>query len=59
MRFSARAYLAVLGTHQDHILLAPGRRDALMGAIAGTIEGAGGALELPTSTRVCLAARAG
>jgi SAM-dependent methyltransferase len=56
-RFSARSYVEVLGTHQDHILLSPKRRDALTAAIAAAIDAAGGTLVLPTMTRLCLATR--
>jgi SAM-dependent methyltransferase len=56
-RFSARSYVDVLGTHQDHILLSASRRDALTAAIAATIDDAGGTLVLPATTRVCLATR--
>jgi SAM-dependent methyltransferase len=58
LRRSARAYVELLGTHQDHILLLPPRREALMAAVADTIEAHGGAIVLPTTTRVCLATRA-
>ena len=56
-RFSARSYVEMLSTHQDHIRLSPSRREALTAAIAATIDAAGGTLELPTTTRVCLATR--
>jgi SAM-dependent methyltransferase len=54
---SADAYVELLGTHQDHILEQPARRDALMAAIAETIERNGATITLPTTTRLCLARR--
>jgi SAM-dependent methyltransferase len=59
VRFTAAGYVEVLGTHQDHILLSTARRTALMASITETIADAGGVLELPTVTRVCLASRTG
>jgi SAM-dependent methyltransferase len=54
---SADAYVELLGTHQDHILERPGRRDALMAAVADTIDRSGAPITLPTTTRLCLAQR--
>ncbi len=54
---SADAYVELLGTHQDHILARAERRDALMAAIAETIDRSGAPMTLPTTTRLCLARR--
>ena len=56
--YTATAYPELLSTHQDHILLADDARARLMAAVTRTIEQAGGTLELPLITYVCLAARA-
>ena len=55
--YSTAQYIALLGTHSDHITLAPERRIGLFGAIAGVLDGAGGRLELGYSTELCLARR--
>jgi SAM-dependent methyltransferase len=57
LRYSAAAYAELLQTHQDHILLAHERRGALLDAVKGTIDAAGGTLTLPVTTHVCLARR--
>ncbi len=54
-RYTAGAYTDLLQTHQDHILLGEESRAALLAAIAGSIELAGGSFELPFTTHVCLA----
>jgi SAM-dependent methyltransferase len=56
--YTGEAYTALLGTHQDHILLGDEARAALMHAIERCIEDHGGRLELPLTTYVCLARRA-
>jgi SAM-dependent methyltransferase len=56
--YSTAQYIALLGTHSDHILLEEGRRTRLFGAVATVIDEAGGSLELIYSTQLCLA-RAG
>jgi SAM-dependent methyltransferase len=56
-RYTSQAYAALLQTHQDHILLTDGDRAALLDAITRSIEQAGGHLELPLITYVCLARR--
>jgi SAM-dependent methyltransferase len=53
--FTAPGYTDLLQTHQDHILLGLEERAALLAAIARSIEEAGGSLELPLTTHVCLA----
>jgi SAM-dependent methyltransferase len=55
--YTGEAYTALLGTHQDHILLGDEDRSALMRAIERCIEDSGGRLELPLTTYVCLARR--
>lgn len=56
--YTSTAYLELLQTHQDHILLAAGERSSLLTAIAGAIEDeGGGTLTMPFVTRVCLATR--
>jgi SAM-dependent methyltransferase len=55
--YTGEAYTALLGTHQDHILLGEEDRTALMDAIERCIEDSGGRLELPLTTYVCLARR--
>jgi SAM-dependent methyltransferase len=54
-RYPTEDYLALLATHQDHILLEAGHRTALLAAIGEAIEGGGGTLEMRFVTRVCLA----
>jgi SAM-dependent methyltransferase len=56
-RYCAADYIALLQTHQDHILLEPDRRAALLAAIGRAIDAGGGALEMRFATRVCLARR--
>jgi SAM-dependent methyltransferase len=53
--YTSDGYAALLQTHSDHVVLAPERRSALIGAIAAAIDRAGGAFELPMITRLCLA----
>jgi SAM-dependent methyltransferase len=57
-RYTSTTYPELLQTHQDHILLADDARAWLLGAITETIDRAGGTLELPLTTYVCLARRA-
>jgi SAM-dependent methyltransferase len=57
-RYRSSEYPQMLRTHQDHILLADDRRRRLLGAIADVIDDAGGVLEMPFITHVCLARRA-
>ncbi len=51
------AYVRLLRTHQDHILMDSARRAPLFDAIAGTIESAGGGFALPLVTWVCTLTR--
>jgi hypothetical protein len=46
-----------LQTHQDHILLEPAARGELLSAVRAAVEAAGGIIELPLTTRLCLARR--
>jgi SAM-dependent methyltransferase len=48
-------YLALLQTHQDHILLGAAERTRLLEAVGSAIDAGGGTLELPLVTFVCLA----
>ncbi len=52
--YSAAEYCELLQTHQDHILMEPGERDALLGAVGEAVKAAGG-IELQLITHVCLA----
>jgi hypothetical protein len=52
------AYVELLATHQDHILMSTDDRRSLLAAITAAIDDeGGGALTMPFVTRVCLAAR--
>ncbi len=53
-RYSASEYCDLLRTHQDHILMAPAERSALLSAVGGAIRAAG-SIELQMVTHVCLA----
>ncbi|MGH2858993.1 MAG: class I SAM-dependent methyltransferase [Solirubrobacteraceae bacterium] len=53
---SAEAYIDLLCTHQDHILLGTERREALLTGVAATIDRTG-AIALPTITYACVARR--
>jgi SAM-dependent methyltransferase len=55
--YTSQEYVALLQTHQDHILLPDAKRSLLLGAVARGIDGDGGSLELPLTTYVCLARR--
>jgi hypothetical protein len=56
--YTSTAYVELLQTHQDHILLDPDQQRLLLTAIAAAIESeGGGTLTLPFVTRVCLATR--
>jgi|HubBroStandDraft_6_1064221.scaffolds.fasta_scaffold09485_2 SAM-dependent methyltransferase len=57
LEYSTGEYLELLQTHQDHILLEPGERRLLLGAIANVIDRAGGSFVLDFRTRLCLASR--
>lgn len=53
--YAAEEYAWLLQTHQDHILLSDAARQRLLEAIRRCIDDAGGTLELPLVTYVCLA----
>lgn len=57
--YTAEEYTALLRTHSDHILLPEDQRDALMRAVAGVIDDAGGRLALSYLTKLCLARATG
>jgi hypothetical protein len=48
-------YLAVIGTHSDHVVLPDDARTALFDAVAAVIDSSGGSLALPYSTHLSLA----
>jgi hypothetical protein len=50
--------VALLQTHQDHILLEPQQRQRLISAVSLVIDQAGGAINIDYLTRLCLAHRA-
>jgi hypothetical protein len=52
--YSAAEYCGLLQTHQDHILMEPAERAALLGLVGDAIQAAGG-IELQLITHVCLA----
>lgn len=56
-RYTSAGYLSLLETHSDHILLEPANRSALLTAIGGVIDRAGGSLEISYVTRLGLARR--
>jgi SAM-dependent methyltransferase len=58
LAYSAKAYAELIATHQDHILLAPERREELLAGIRAVIEREGaGAIEMSFATILCLARR--
>ena len=54
-RYTTDEYVNLLRTHSDHIVLAGDRLQALLEAVRGVIDGAGGGLELEYVTRLGLA----
>lgn len=54
-RYRTGEYVALLRTHSDHGRLPSERREALLAALAAVIDARGGVLELPQTTRLCLA----
>jgi SAM-dependent methyltransferase len=48
--YTTDEYTALLSTHSDHILLSADRREALLGAVAAVLDGAGGQIKLPHVT---------
>ena len=53
--YTTAQYIALLGTHSDHITLEQDLRTRLFGAVATVIDEAGGSLGLTYSTELCLA----
>jgi SAM-dependent methyltransferase len=54
-RYDAEAYVELISTHSDHMLLGEHEREALFGAVADAIDGIGGELEVPYLTALTLA----
>lgn len=55
--YTTSEYLALLGTHSDHILLPAQARERLFEGVAAAIDAAGGSFELSYQTLLCLARR--
>jgi SAM-dependent methyltransferase len=53
--FTAGEYVALLGTHSDHIVLPENARRALFSAVEATIDRSGGILTLPYASHLSLA----
>lgn len=53
--YTTPEYLALLGTHSDHIMLADVERRALFDRVGAAIDANGGTLVMPYVTRLCLA----
>jgi SAM-dependent methyltransferase len=56
-RYTTDEYLALLGTHSDHILLPAEARERLFSGVGAALDGAGGSFELRYETLLCLARR--
>lgn len=56
-RYETEEFIALLGTHSDHITLPDAPRERLYSAIRATLEEAGGSFELTYQTLLCLARR--
>ncbi len=56
-RYTAAEYLALLGTHSDHILLPDSARELLFKGVGAAIDATGGSFELTYQTLLCLARR--
>jgi SAM-dependent methyltransferase len=54
-RYTTAEYLDLLGTHSTNVILDEPERRAFLSDIAGVIDAAGGAFEMPYLTRLCLA----
>jgi SAM-dependent methyltransferase len=57
--YTSAQYVALIGTHSDHILLPARARTQLDAAITDAIDAVGGSFELTYETLLCLARRAG
>lgn len=55
LRYTAREYVEMVATHQDHINLEQGRRATLLARVGETIDREGGIVEMAFRTSVCLA----
>jgi SAM-dependent methyltransferase len=55
LRYTSAEYVALLGTHSDHILLASEARGRLLERVGEIIERHGGVIELAAPTVLCLA----
>ena len=56
-RYTTKEYLALLGTHSDHILLPAPARRRLFDGVGAAIDAVGGSFELAYQTLLCLARR--
>ena len=56
--YSPADYARLISTHQDHILLAPDRREALLDELRAAIARGGGRIAMAYATIVCIARRA-
>jgi len=56
-KYSTTAYLELLQTHQDHILLEPAQQQLLLSGLSRVIDGAGGDIKVDFLTRLCIARR--
>lgn len=56
-RYSTDAYVALLQTHSDHVVLEPSHRRQLLEAVGQAIDSVGGSIELEYVTRLALARR--
>jgi SAM-dependent methyltransferase len=54
-RYPTAAYVELISTHSDHILLREYERQALLGSVADAIDGLGGELDVPYLTALTLA----
>jgi protein-L-isoaspartate O-methyltransferase len=57
LEYSTSAYLELLQTHQDHILLEPAQQQLLLSALSQVIDDAGGDIKVDFLTRLCTARR--
>jgi SAM-dependent methyltransferase len=53
--YGSSEYVALLGTHSDHLMLEASQRRALFAAVERLIEQHGGTVTIPYVTRLCLA----
>ncbi|HEY2769696.1 MAG TPA: class I SAM-dependent methyltransferase [Solirubrobacteraceae bacterium] len=54
-RYATAAYLELISTHSDHLLLREHEREALLGSVAEVLDGLGGELKVPYLTALTLA----